>query len=220
MTNKICLSIEGNIGAGKSTLLALLEKHYGKDNIEFITEPVEQWRHCHGENLLEAFYSDPKKYAYMFQSVALSSRLILQSVPQIKPIRILERSAMSDHCFAKNCHINGLIDDKEYAAYESWYSFLLNHIDGKPNAIIYLRTTPETCYKRIDKRNRHEENSVSLEYLKQLHTEHECWLPLTSNFDTLLNLPFVVIDGNQEFEHCEETQRKILDDIQTMIDNL
>lgn len=218
MSDKICLSIEGNIGAGKSTLLKLLEEYFGKENIEFITEPVEFWQNCNGENLLEAFYHDPKKYAYMFQSLALSSRLQLQSSKQVKRIRILERSAVSDQCFGNICHVNGLMDDKEYAAYKNWYEFLINHINGKPDAIIYLRTNPEVAFNRVTVRNRHEENTVSIEYLEQLHLEHEKWLPQDETHDTILGVPFVTLDANDDFEHCDVKQKIFFDKITSLID--
>jgi len=44
------------------------------------------------------------------------------------------------------------------------------------NGIIYLRTTPETCHRRLLNRNRSEESGVPLEYLRSLHSKHEEWL--------------------------------------------
>ena len=42
--------------------------------------------------------------------------------------------------------------------------------------LVYLRTTPEVVYERMKVRGRSEEDSVSLDYLKQLHDLHEDWL--------------------------------------------
>lgn len=42
--------------------------------------------------------------------------------------------------------------------------------------LVYLRSTPEIVYERIQKRARSEEKCVPLEYLKQLHELHENWL--------------------------------------------
>lgn len=39
-----------------------------------------------------------------------------------------------------------------------------------------MRTTPEVVYDRMKVRGRSEENSVSLDYLKQLHDLYEGWL--------------------------------------------
>src|SRR5689334_17218268 len=110
----ICISIEGNIGAGKKRLLRVLESHFGEENVEIIQEPVDLWTNCNGQNLLEEYYKDPTRYAYTFQSVALVTRMMLQTKPQTKPIRILERSGYGDCCFAENCRANGLMDDVEF----------------------------------------------------------------------------------------------------------
>lgn len=42
--------------------------------------------------------------------------------------------------------------------------------------LVYLRTTPETVYKRMIERNRQEEKTVSFQYIRELHEIHENWL--------------------------------------------
>lgn len=42
--------------------------------------------------------------------------------------------------------------------------------------LVYLRTDPEVVHKRISKRGRSEEDSISLDYLKSVHELHEDWL--------------------------------------------
>ena len=42
--------------------------------------------------------------------------------------------------------------------------------------LIYIRTDPEICKSRIEKRNRKGESSVDIEYLKLCHKYHEQWL--------------------------------------------
>lgn len=39
-----------------------------------------------------------------------------------------------------------------------------------------MRTSPDVVYQRMLKRNREEERSVSLDYLRSLHEMHENWL--------------------------------------------
>ena len=234
---QLVLSIEGNIGSGKSTLINILKTRIGSD-IEVMTEPVTKWTNCRGENMLGAFYSDPKRYAYTFQSFAFVTRMMAQQLAQEKKIRILERSSLSDHCFAKNCYDNGLMNDVEWAAYEEWWSFFANSLKGSPQGIIYLRTSPSTCYSRVQKRNRSEETTVSREYLDQLHIHHENWLPHGNNnknninindndnnnelkifHDTMHSLPYVILDeGENEFDQCEQSQIKMVDKVNSLID--
>lgn len=71
----ILISIEGDIGAGKSTLIQYLKERNPTWN--FIDEPVGTWTSLktdEGENLLELFYKDQKRYSYTFQNCALLSR--------------------------------------------------------------------------------------------------------------------------------------------------
>ena len=45
-----------------------------------------------------------------------------------------------------------------------------------PDGFIYLRTSAETCMRRLRQRARGEETGVGLEYLQTLHDKHEAWL--------------------------------------------
>merc|ERR1711879_85060 len=216
----LVLSIEGNIGAGKSTFLRVMEGYFGEENVEFIPEPVHLWTNCNGKNMLEAFYSDTQRYAYMFQSFAFVTRLMEQSKPQKKLIRILERSGLSDHCFAENCYENGIMNDIEFAAYETWYNYLVSHMPGTPDGLVYLRTTPKVCHQRMNDRNRQEETGVPLSYLEQLHKRHEEWLPVDSNNDSVLGLPFVTLNGDEEFEKHEDNQTVLIEIVLSLIRRL
>lgn len=241
---KMKISIEGNIGAGKSTLLRVMDKWFGADMIETLPEPVDSWKNCNGQNLLESFYQDSKRYAYAFQSYAFISRLTqIQQEPQDKSVRILERSPLSDYCFAKNCHTNGLMDEVEWAAYQAWWSFFMhnnspvslldvgnplasaqqnaNRVNSfkslKPDAIIYLRTNPEICYKRMQIRNRSEETGVPLTYLQQLHDQHDQWFPEGASVDAHHQIPFVMLDANGEFETDKQLQMNFVVEFVQMI---
>ena len=45
-----------------------------------------------------------------------------------------------------------------------------------PEGFIYLRTTAETCMRRLKSRARGEETGIELQYLQTLHDKHETWL--------------------------------------------
>lgn len=71
----------------------------------------------------------------------------------------------------------GLFNKVEWGIYQDWHEWLLGAFSNlKLDAIVYLRTTPDTCLKRLQKRARSEEAGVPLEYLKQIHHRHERWL--------------------------------------------
>ena len=162
------VSVEGNIGAGKSTVLEALASR----GFAVVQEPVEAWTNCNGVNLLGAFYKDPKRYAYVFQSVAFLSRLSALERVEAERTVFAERSPVSDYCFARNCYETGLLDECEWAAYRYWWTRPVR----MPDVIVYLRVAPEVCHARTQKRQRPEEASVALEYLQQIHEQHERWL--------------------------------------------
>jgi len=217
LSKPIVLSVEGNIGAGKSTFLKILKKHFGEDSIEVLPEPVERWTNCRGQNMLEAFYKNPERYAYTFQSFAFITRLMEQQKPQTKPIRILERSGYSDRCFAENAYKSGLMNEVEWAAYLEWWSFFAKSLPGGPSGILYLWTEPETCHTRMSIRSRNEEKGVPIDYLKQLHEKHEMWLPKGQNIDSSGKLKVAHINANEDFEHNFDAQTKMADQVIDLI---
>ena len=60
--------------------------------------------------------------------------------------------------------------------------------------LVYLKANPETCLERIRTRNRPEEQSITLDYLQQLHARHEQWLSSP-------NTAVLTVDANQTEEN-------------------
>ena len=188
-TNKWFI-VEGNIGSGKTTLLEKLESY--KD-FEVIREPVDLWlkiKGSDGKNLLQEFYEDPTRYAYLFQTMVFKTRLQALEQEQLKSTRFSERSIWTDrYVFGKSCIDSQKMNDLEINCYHFWFDWLEEKFFKKPDGIIYLRCSPEKCLERMNERGRNEESGVPLEYLKELHTNHENW------FEQHNNLPILVIDN-------------------------
>ncbi len=213
--------IEGNIGAGKSTLVSLIQQ---KLDVHVVFEPHDQWQMVGGtENLLDKFYKDTSRWAYTFQSYAFVTRVRAQEehakkypfIPQV-----LERSVYSDrYCFAKNCFELGYMNALEWKLYQEWFSWLVDNYTAVPDGFIYLQTDPHKCFDRLTKRDRHEESDVSLDYLKSLHQKHESWLINKHGIaETLVDVPVLILDGNQEFEQDALVAQDMLDAIRTFIE--
>lgn len=210
--------IEGNIGAGKSTFLRLIKEVL---SVEIVPEPVEEWQAgASGQNLLNFFYKDTKRWAYTFQSYAFLTRIMAQKKNALLlphgGIQILERSVYSDrYCFAKNCFEMGTLTSLEWGLYKECFDWLVLNFSYKPSGFIYLRTTPEKCFDRLKKRNRSEESCVSLDYLKKLHEKHENWLIEKQDCAYYLkDIPILVLEVDSEFEKnksfMNELQEKIV----------
>ncbi|XP_031825433.1 deoxynucleoside kinase isoform X2 [Nomia melanderi] len=197
--------IEGNIGSGKTTFLSHFKKF---NNTTVLQEPVELWRNVSGTNLLELMYSDPIRYSFLFQSYVQLTMLQLHTHKTPHPYKIMERSVYSARCFIENMKRTNLLRDVEVNVLEDWYDWCIKSTNIETDLIVYLRTSPNIVHGRMKKRGRMEENSVSLEYLKQIHDIHDEWL----YYQTLFTLPapVLVLDGNKtleemvmEFEYCK-----------------
>lgn len=181
--------LEGNIAAGKSTLGSGLA---ASEHFKFIPEPVSRWQTGFAANLLERFYTDTRRWAFTLQICAFVTRTqALQNLPGGDQNVVFERSIYCDrHVFARNLHQHGFMDDTEWALYLHFWDYLKS-LAPIPDAILYLRTPAEECYRRLRTRGRTEESTISLEYLQQLEARHDEWLLNPESAER----PVIVLDG-------------------------
>jgi len=207
-SQKIVLSIEGNIGVGKSTFTNLLKNKY-KNSI-IVSEPVDIWLDTKtesGENILGLFYKDIPRWGYTFQNLAYVTRMIKIQDAYLSENNVifLDRSLGTDkNVFEKMLYDDRLITDIEHDMYNLWCDFYMRYVNKNNNwNYIYLRCSPETSYNRIKKRGREEEKNITLEYLIKLHKYHEDWL---INLENVL-----IIDCDKDFESDQEYQNTIFE---------
>lgn len=206
--------VEGNIGAGKSTFL----RHMGRYlNAQLVFEPTQLWCDVNGENLLDAFYADGKRWAYTFQTYAFVTRTIEQKRLQAqneKPFQLLERSIYADrYCFAKNAYELGLMSKLEWQMYQNWFIWLTDYTE-QPAGFIYLRADPEVCYDRLVGRGRCEEKGIQCDYISCLHNKHEDWLMHKKDVtDFMRSAPVLVLDCNESFESNIALQKRHARDV-------
>jgi len=190
-------------------------------------------------------YSEPSRYAFLFQSYVQLTMLQLHTCKVPSPYKIMERSVYSAMCFIENMKRTNILRDAEVTILEEWYDWSIKNASINTNLIgiynlmhlmrydykhilstclffswwiVYLRTTPEVVYERMKKRGRTEENTVSLEYLKQIHHIHDDWLYHQTLKPVLA--PVIIINGDQdlpqmveEFERCKnEIFSKVIED--------
>lgn len=156
----LTVSIDGNIGAGKSTVLEYINKNLG---IPIDLEAVDKWA-----PYLERVYKHGDGAFDLQVRVWLDRCFPKTTTPGAI---LVERSPLfqAGVFVAMNIKANKFTPD-QIAIINDMYS--LSQI-MKPDIYIYLRSDPETCAERINKRARESEDSISIDYLKQLHTLHE-----------------------------------------------
>jgi len=159
--------ISGNIGSGKTTQLHLLQNKF-PSNIIF-PEDVEEWIK---EGWLQKFYSNKEKYATGFQFRVLKSHIKLGTDGGSSNFSIIERCPnITEQIFCRQLVEDGAITPAGYRAVQEY-----NKMSGwVPDCYIYIRTSPEICYKRIVERSREAEKGIPLDYLTRLHEKHDAF---------------------------------------------
>ena len=203
LKSKRVYALEGNIGAGKTTILKILGKHF-KD-IEFVEEPVKEWQNLGGMNLLDAFYSNPKRWGFSFEFYSMLTKIksLLKAADSDKPIIVIERSILSNKIFIDISNELGKLEKMEYAMLMNTYDFYLQYVYPQLSGIIYLDTPVDECVRRITKRNRGEECSIDKSYLEILKKK----MDELANSSTMI---VIKIDGLYD---CERDVSRVCDDI-------
>jgi deoxyadenosine/deoxycytidine kinase len=178
------IAVAGNIGAGKTTLSELLAKHY---------KWIPHYEDVDENPYLNDFYNDMQRWSFNLQVYFLNSRF-----KQIIDIRksgktiIQDRTIYEDaEIFAPNLHSMGLMSTRDFNNYKTLFDLMISLVQP-PDLIIYLRATVPTLVNQIQKRGREYENSIRIDYLKQLNDRYEKWINsykigkvLTINVDNL-----------------------------------
>jgi len=162
------IAIAGNIGSGKTTLTGLLARHFGWD---------PHYEDVDTNPYLGSFYEDMQRWSFNLQIYFLNSRF-----RQVVDIRnsgktvIQDRTIYEDaYIFAPNLHTMNLMSTRDYENYRSLFDLMSTFI-LPPDLLIYLRASVPTLVSQIQKRGREYENSIRLDYLKNLNEMYEEWI--------------------------------------------
>ncbi|PCH71029.1 MAG: deoxynucleoside kinase [Bacteroidales bacterium] len=162
------IAIAGNIGSGKTTLTELLAKQYGW---EAHFEDVDE------NPYLNDFYDDMKRWSFNLQIYFLKSRF-----NQIMEIRKAGKNVIQDRTiyedamiFAPNLFDMDLMSERDFTNYNNLFELMGSMVQA-PDLLIYLRSSVPTLVNQIQKRGRNYEETIRLDYLKNLNTRYEVWI--------------------------------------------
>jgi len=185
------IAVAGNIGSGKTTLTKLLSRHY-------------KWE-AHYEDVvdnpyLDDFYTEMARWSFNLQIYFLNSRYrqILKIRESGKNV-IQDRTIYEDaHIFAPNLHAMGLMSTRDFNNYVTLFR-LMSKLVKAPDLLIYLRANVPTLVNQIQQRGREYENSIRLDYLKQLNERYEAWISHYNEGKLLIiNVDKIDITNNPE----------------------
>ena len=197
------VSIEGNIGVGKSTLCSSLAKNQKKYLVAM--EP-------HIENpFLEDFYKGDKKVIPAMQMwICMERRRRIDdlfrrtSPPSV--IAVSDRTNFSDQCFLDVLHDNGDINDFQLDYLWEIENDVIETVN-LPGLVIYLDASPETCMKRIKKRDvEYEVDGITIDYLRQLDVKFKKYMTRLSEH---IKVIFIDTEGKTDKIVREEVEKNI-----------
>lgn len=164
------IAVAGNIGAGKTTLTEMLSKHY---------KWIPQFEDVDHNPYLYDFYEDMPRWSFNLQVYFLNGRLNqLLDIQRGSETVIQDRTIYEDaYIFAPNLHEMGLMDQRDFQNYCSFFETLKSMVNP-PDLLIYLKASVPTLVAQIQKRGREYEENIRLDYLKRLNEYYNKWIDL------------------------------------------
>uniref|UniRef100_A0A096MIQ9 Thymidine kinase 2 n=1 Tax=Poecilia formosa TaxID=48698 RepID=A0A096MIQ9_POEFO len=204
------ICVEGNIASGKTTCLDYFSN---TSNIQVLTEPEQLWRTLEGLKLLHLMYQDPQRWGISLQTYIQLTMLDKHLSATTAPVTMMERSIFSaKHIFVENLYRSGKMLEVDYIILNEWFDWITTNVSLPVNLIVYLQTSPQTCYERLKQRCREEEMVIPLEYLEFIHQLHEDWL--IKGTSAPVPAPVLVIPADYDLQKMlhkyEEHREKIL----------
>lgn len=199
--------LAGTIGAGKSSLAKALGEHLGTD---VYYEAVDN------NPVLDLYYQDPKKYAFLLQIYFLNKRFESIKMAYTQENNVLDRSIFEDELFLTLNYKKGNVTKTELEIYQNLLSNMLEEMEGmpkkRPDLLVYIDVSFETMLSRIAQRGRSFEQIDDQPELKayyhQVHEEYPAWY---ENYDVS---PKIRINGDAlDFVNNTEDLEKVLTEI-------
>jgi len=199
--------LAGTIGAGKSSLAKALGAHL---NTEVFYEAVDN------NPVLDLYYQDPKKYAFLLQIYFLNKRFESIKLAYQQDNNVLDRSIFEDELFLTLNYKNGNVTKTELDIYKELLANMLEELEGmpkkRPDLLVYIDVSFETMLARIEQRGRSFEQIDAQEGLKayyhQVHGEYPSW------YDAYDISPKLRIDGDKiDFVNNPEDLEVVLSQI-------
>ena len=170
------VTIEGNIGAGKSTLLAPLVRalnEISNESWQLIKEDIDE--NPEFQVLLTEYNQDPSA-RIRFQRFITNHRAKLLEGLDDSVNYVVERSLISDLIFlqANLCTIPRP-DGEDIHYYYDIHDRLKQY--PKIDMVLYLKTSAQVCFNRMQQRGRDAEKGTPENYIKLISDYHDCMLP-------------------------------------------
>jgi len=197
---KRLILVAGNIGSGKSSLTELIGERLGwQTAFESVSD----------NPYLPDFYANMKNWSFHLQVFFLGHRA-QQHLEMFNDPRsaIIDRSIYEDaFIFARALHSLGNINERDYITYRQVFGLVVRSLPA-PSLLVYLKAPVDVLLKRIHKRGREMESTISKDYLSLLDSYYTDWI---NNFDLcpVLTLKTDDLDFVHQTKHLDTVVDKI-----------
>ena len=159
------IAIAGNIGSGKTTLTKMLAQHYGW---EARFEAVDN------NPYMEDYYRDIARWSFNLEVFFLKQRFRdLLDINRSDKTIIQDRSIFEGvYVFTANNKAMGNLSDRDFDTYMGLFESMME-VARVPDLMIYLRATVPHLVENIQKRGRDYEQTMPIDYLKNLNDRYE-----------------------------------------------
>ncbi|MBR1682084.1 MAG: deoxynucleoside kinase [Bacteroidaceae bacterium] len=199
--------IAGNIGSGKTTLTNMLAQHYGW---------TAQFEAVDYNPYLEDYYKDIPRWSFNLEVYFLKQRFKdLLALAQSDQTIIQDRSIYEGvHVFTTNNHQMGNLSDRDFETYMELF-YQMTDILRYPDLMIYLRASVPHLVANIQKRGRDYEQSMPIDYLRNLNHLYEDFI-----YEKYPGRTLAIDVDHLDFQHRPEDFAHIIDRIDSKLFNL
>ncbi len=199
---KRLIFLAGNIGAGKTSLTERIGERLGwKTAYESVAD----------NPYLPDFYQDMQSWSFHLQVYFLGHRAEQHlHLANLRQSAILDRSIYEDaHIFARALHHMGNLNERDYHAYLRLFDLVVDNLPT-PDLLILLKAPVSVLMKRIQRRARDIESSISEDYLSLLDRFYTEWI---EGFDLcpVLTIHSDDLDFVHKTQHLDIVVQKIKD---------
>ena len=194
------IAIAGNIGAGKTTLTKMLAKYYG-------WEP--RFESVSFNPYLEDYYGDINRWEFCLETYFLKERFKdMLAVQKSAHTIVQDRSIFEGvYVFVRNNYERGDLSQRDYETFMELFDLMKSQMK-MPDMMIYLRKSVPALIAQIQKRGRDYEQTMQIDYLKDLNDKYEDFI-----FHKYEGRVLVIDSDGMDFENNAADFRKVIDKV-------
>ncbi|MBP3714176.1 MAG: deoxynucleoside kinase [Phocaeicola sp.] len=198
------IAIAGNIGSGKTTLTNMLAKHYGW---------TPRFETVDANPYLEDYYKDIARWSFNLEVYFLKQRFKdLLEIRRSEKTIIQDRSIFEGvYVFAANNYAMGNLSEKDFKTYMDLFESMMMMVEW-PDLMIYLQASVPHLIDNIQKRGRNYEQSMPIEYLKNLNDRYNEFI-----FEKYKGKVLIIDADRLDFLHNPEAFRGIVDKVDNLL---